>query len=68
MVKMKIVSVLRSRTADRTILDKAKDKLSTMEDRRLRILSSLCDRISEDAHAAGADIAFSLMTVLIVLS
>jgi hypothetical protein len=39
-----------------------------MEGRRLRILSSLCDRISDDSHTAGADIAFSLMTVLIVLS
>lgn len=66
--KMKILSVLESRTTDRTVLDKAADKLNTMEGRRLRILSSLCDRISEDAHTAGADIAFSLMTVMIVLS
>jgi hypothetical protein len=66
--KVKILSVLESRTTDRTVLDKAADKLSTMEGRRLRLLSSLCDRISEDSAAAGADIAFSLMTVLIVLS
>jgi len=66
--RIKILSVLESRTMDRTILDKAADKLSTMEGRRLRILSSLSDRISEDSDAAGADIAFSLMTVLIVLS
>ena len=65
---VKILSVMQSRTTNRTILDKAADKLSAMEGRRLRILSSLCDRISEDSHTAGADIAFSLMTVLIVLS
>lgn len=65
---VKILSVLEGRTTDRTVLDKAAGKLSTMEGRRLRILSSLCDRISEDAHTAGADIAFSLMTVMIVLS
>jgi hypothetical protein len=64
---VKILSVLESRTMDRATLDKAADKLSTMEERRLRILSSLCDRISEDSDTAGADIAFSLMTVLIVL-
>lgn len=66
--RMKIMSVLKSRTTDRAVLDKAADKLSTMEGRRLRILSSLCERISEDSHTAGADIAFSLMTVMIVLS
>lgn len=66
--KIKILSVLKSRTSDRTVLDKAVDKLSTMEGRRLRLLSSLCDRISEDSENAGADIAFSLMTMLIVLS
>lgn len=65
---VKILSVLESRTKDRTILDKAADTLSIMEERRLRILSKLCDRISEDSDTAGADIAFSLMTVLIVLS
>ncbi len=65
---VKILSVLKSRTRDRTVLDKAAEKLNIMEERRLRILSSLCDRISEDSDSTGADIAFSLMTVLIVLS
>jgi hypothetical protein len=66
--RMKILSVLEDRTTDRTVLDKAADKLDTMDARRLRILSSLCDRITGDSHSAGADIAFSLMTVMIVLS
>jgi hypothetical protein len=65
--KMKILSVLEGRTMDRTVLDKAVDTLSTMEGSRLRLLSSLSDRVSRDT-GAGADIAFSLMTVLIVLS
>jgi hypothetical protein len=65
--KMKILSVLEDRTMDRTVLDKAVDTLSTMKGSRLRLLSSLSDRVSEDS-GAGADIAFSLMTVLIVLS
>jgi hypothetical protein len=65
--KMKILSVLEGRTRDRMVLDKAVDTLSTMEGSRLRLLSSLSDRISKDP-GAGADIAFSLMTVLIVLS
>jgi hypothetical protein len=65
---VKILSVMESRTTDRSILDKAAGKLNAMEGRNLRILSSLCDRIVEDADAPGADIAFSLMTVMIVLS
>jgi hypothetical protein len=67
-VKMKILSVMESRTTDRSILDKAAGKLNAMEGRNLRILSKLSDRIAEDAGAAGADIAFSLMTMMIVLS
>jgi hypothetical protein len=66
--RAKILSVLESRTMDRTVLSKAAHKLSAMEGRRLRILFSLCDRISGDANTAGADIAFSLMTMMIVLS
>jgi hypothetical protein len=64
----KILSVLEGRTTDRTVLGKAAEKLSAMEGRRLRLLSSLCDRISQDPRTAGADIAFSLMTVMIVMS
>jgi hypothetical protein len=65
---VKILSVMESRTTDRSILDKAAGKLNAMEGRSLRILSKLSDRIAEDADAAGADIAFSLMTMMIVLS
>lgn len=65
---VKILSVMESRTTDRSILDKAAGKLNAMEGRNLRILSKLSDRIAEDADAAGADIAFSLMTMMIVLS
>jgi hypothetical protein len=65
---VKILSVMESRTTDRSILVKAAGKLNAMEGRNLRILSKLSDRIAEDADAAGADIAFSLMTMMIVLS
>ena len=65
---VKILSVMESRTTDRSVLDKAAGKLNAMEGRSLRILSKLSDRIAEDADAAGADIAFSLMTMMIVLS
>ena len=64
----KIVSVLEIRSSDRRILHKAAEKLWAMNNRDIRLISSLCDRISADGGTAGADIAFSLVTAMIVLS
>ncbi len=64
----KIVSVLAVRSPGGKALGKAAEKLSAMNKRDLRLISSLCDRISADGGTAGADIAFSLMTAMIVLS
>jgi hypothetical protein len=64
----KILSVLAIRSPGGKALGKAAEKLSAMDDRDLRLISSLCDRISEDRSTAGADIAFSLITAMIVLS
>ncbi len=64
----KILSVLAIRSSGGKVLGKAAEKLSAMNDRDLRLISSLCDRISADGGTAGADIAFSLITAMIVLS
>ena len=64
----KILSVLAIRSAEVKALGKAADKLANMPDRDLQLLLSLCDRISADRGTAGAEIAFSLVTALIVLS
>jgi hypothetical protein len=64
----KILSVLEIRSSDRKIIDKAAEKLSVMNKRDIQLISSLCDRISADVGTTGADIAFSLITVMIVLS
>ncbi len=64
----KILSVLEIKSPDRKILDKAAEKLSAMNNRDIRLISSLCDRISADGGTAGADIALSLITAMIVLS
>jgi hypothetical protein len=65
---VKILSILAIRSSDGKVLGKAAEKLSAMNDRDLRLISSLCDRISADRGTAGADIAFSLITAMIVLS
>ena len=64
----KIMSVLASRKPDKKVLEKAADKMSDMNERNLRLMSSLCDRISSDAGTPAADFAYSLLTAIIVLS
>lgn len=64
----KIMSVLESRNPNRRVLEKAAGKVSDMNERNLRLMSSLCDRITADAGTPAADLAFSLLTALIVLS
>jgi hypothetical protein len=65
---VKILSVLALRSPGGKVLGRAAEKLSAMNDRDLRLIASLCDRISADGGTAGADIAFSLITAMIVLS
>jgi hypothetical protein len=64
----RILPVLEERIGDPDILAKTKDKLFTLDDEEIRLISSLCDRISTGEGTARADVAFSLVTALIVLS
>ena len=64
----KIMSVLESRRPDKRVLEKAAGKMSDMNELKLRLMSSLCDRITSDAGTPAADLAYSLLTALIVLS
>ena len=64
----KILSVLALRSSGGKVIGRAAEKLSAMNDSDLRLIASLCDRISVDGGTAGADIAFSLITAMIVLS
>ncbi len=63
-----ILSVLETRIEDPRLLARTKDKLSVLQGREIRLIASLCDRISASEQTASADIAFSLVTALIVLS
>jgi hypothetical protein len=64
----RIMAVLENKNVDRKILDKAAEKLAAMSRHDIRLISALCDRISTDRGTAGADIAFSLITAMIVFS
>lgn len=64
----KILSVLQSRNSGRKVLDRAVEKLASMDKRKLQLISNLCDRIAMHDGTPGADIAFSLVTAILVLS
>lgn len=65
---VRIMSVLDDRIEDPDVLAKTRDKLLTLPVAEIRLVSSLCDRVSAGEQTAQADIAFSLVTALIVLS
>lgn len=63
-----ILSILEKKTRDQEIVEKAKDKLSNLSGGEIKLISSLCERISQDSQSAGADIAFLLIITLIIFS
>lgn len=64
----KIIGILESRIKNHHLPEKAKSKLTAMNDEEIRLLKSLCDRLSQTTDTAGADFALLLATALIVLS
>lgn len=64
----KIMPVLDDRIKDPEILTKTREKLLTLPVKDIRLVSSLCDRVAASEKTPRADIVFSLVTALIVLS
>ena len=64
----KIMQVLGDRIEDPEVLEKTREKLFTLRVEEIRLVSSLCERVSADEQTAQADFVFSLVTALIVLS
>jgi len=60
----KIITVLEGRIRNHTLPEKARNKLAAMNGEELKLVASLCDRMS----GAGADVAFLLAAALIVLT
>jgi hypothetical protein len=65
---IKILSVLEKRVEDGKLMEKAKEKLATLNGEELGLIASLCERIEARGHDAGADIAFLMAAMLVVLS
>jgi hypothetical protein len=64
----RIISVLDERIKDEDVLAKTREKLLTLNVEKIQLVSSLCDRVTESDGTPQADIVFSLVTALIVLS
>ena len=64
----RIMPVLADRIEDPAVLAKTREKLLSLPVEDIRLVSSLCDRVSASERTARADIVFSLVTALIVLS
>ena len=64
----RILSVLDGRTADPAVRRRAADKLVTLDDRQIRLIASLSERVSDDGAGPAAGIALLLITALLILS
>ncbi len=64
----KVLAVLENRIEGKKFTEKAKDKLLILSDRQIRLIISLSEVIVQGDPAPVADIAFLLMTVLIIFS
>jgi hypothetical protein len=64
----KILPVLEDKIPDRKLLEKSKEKIYSMGKNEVRLVAALCEKISDEGENAGSDIAFFLVTALIVLS
>ncbi len=63
-----IISYLETRISERKVLDKAAEKLHTLDQSKINLIYSLCGRLSRGGDTASSRIAFSLVSAMIVLS
>jgi hypothetical protein len=64
----KILPVLEERIGNKRLIERSKEKLYSMGDREIRLISALCERIPTEESSVSGDIAFFLVTALIIVS
>lgn len=65
---LKILPVLEDKIEDKKLLEKSKEKILAMNSSELHLVAALCEKISDEGQTVSSDIAFMLVTALIVLS
>ena len=63
-----ILKVLESKMGNQKIPQKALDKLVGLSDEQFGLISSLSERIADNTQTVGADVAFLLITAILVWS
>lgn len=64
----KIIPVLEDKIGNRRLLEKSKEKIYTMNNQELQLIAALCEKIADEGQTVSTDIAFLLVTTLIILS
>jgi len=64
---LKIFSVLNDRMADHPLLEKAKEKVFSLSDQHTQLIASLSDQVAKERNSTSGEIAFLLLTALIIL-
>ena len=63
-----ILSVLEDKVENREVAEKLKDKVFTLSDKQTRLIASLARLTANGDQAAGAEIVFFVITILIIVS
>ena len=63
-----ILKVLENKMGNQKIPQKALDKLLSLSDEQIGLIASLSERIADNTRDVGADVAFLLITALLVWS
>jgi hypothetical protein len=64
----KILSLLEKKVDDQKMLERAREKLFTLKEPQFSLIASLSEQIVKEEDRPGVDIAFLLITILIVLA
>ena len=63
-----ILSLLEERVGNREVTQRLKDKAVTLSKKQTRMIASLAELISSGERAVGAEVAFLVVTILIIVS
>jgi hypothetical protein len=62
----RIVQVLKKGTGNRQLADKAREKLGKLSPEDIRLIGNLCAQIKATGREPGADLAFAMVSALLV--
>ena len=66
--RLLVRATLESRMTDKKVLNRMRVKIDELSGKKLRLAAELCERVRHHEGTPAADLAFSLVTALIVLT